>query len=614
MCHALSMKNSKYSDEQRDKARKLYLAGMKPEEIAKEVGVNGSRTIYNWVKRFEWDIGLSHFSTEQLIELRLQQLTNREKKTKLELDEIDRLVKNVVVLRRANCELEERKMAIRQAEAELEFLKKSGELPLSDDGSGNRRRGKSKKVKNDISQVTEETFQKWIGSLYKYQKIQFNNRHQRERWTLKSRQIGMTYEAAGEALHKAIFSAKNQTFLSASRAQAEVFRSYIVHIANEFLGIELTGNPIKLPNGAEMRFLGTNKNTAQSYSSDVYIDEAFWINKFDKIYEVASAMATLSNFTITVFSTPSTKQHSAYPLWSGAWWKGQDKDRLDIEFPTLDRLRKTPQVCADKRWRFAVNIDDAIAGGNKHINRDDLVERYSTDAFAYLFLCKFMDEADSIFKLKDIEACIVDIDDWEDFNPDLARPFGDKPVWLGYDPARTGDFARCLAVAPPDGINAINKIDQFVDKFRVLEGYEWKGFNWQWQADQIKRLTEERFNVQHIGIDISGIGSGVGEMVQAFFPRAMLINYSLQTKTELVLKMLDVVSSKRILWPASEKTIGVSFMAIKRKTTGKGQMTFVAERTDETGHADDFFALSHALIKEPLNAKNQRKSTYRIGL
>lgn len=609
------MKNSRYTDEQRDKAKRLYLEGMNPNEIANAVGVNGSRTIYNWIKKFSWDDLLSEYDTEQLLELRLKQLINREKKTKLELDEIDRLIKNVVIFRKANCELEERKLAIKQAEAELDKFKAAGEDAGFSFSEGRRSRSRKKKSKNDISGVTEESFQKWIGSLFQYQKIQFNNRNQRERWTLKSRQIGLTYEAAGEALYKAIDTGKNQTFLSASRAQAEVFRSYIIHIAKEFLDIELTGNPIKLSNGAELRFLGTNKNTAQSYSSDVYIDEAFWINKFAQIYEVASAMATLSQFTITVFSTPSTKQHSAFPLWSGSWWKGQDKERLDIEFPTIDRLRKTPQLCPDKRWRFAITIDDAIAGGNTFINREDLAERYSSDAFAYLFLCQFMDEADSIFKLKDIESCAVDIDDWDDFDLEnnIARPFGDKEVWLGYDPARTGDFARCFVVAPPDGYNAVAKLDKFKDKFRVLEGFEWKGFNWQWQADQVELLTQ-RYNVTHIGIDVSGIGSGVGELVSAFFPRAMLINYSIQSKTELVLKMLDVVQHSRILWPATEKTIGVSFMAIKRKTTGKGQMTFVADRTEETGHADSFFALSHALIKEGLNVNKKRHSTYKMDL
>lgn len=607
------MKNSKYSSEQIDKARRLYLEGMNPKEIAAAVGVNGHRTIYNWIKKFGWDEALSEFGTEQLLDLRLKQLTNRENKTRLELDEIDRLIKNVVLFRKSNCELEERKLAIRQAEVELELRRSGcGDIGFSDGkpGRGGRKR---KAKKNDVSDVTEEAFQQWIGSLFAYQKTQFNNRNLKERWTLKSRQIGLTYEASGEALHKAIFQGKNQTFLSASRAQAEVFRSYIVHIAKEFLGIELTGNPIKLSNGAELRFLGTNLNTAQSYSSDVYIDEAFWINKFDRMYEVASAMATLSNFTITVFSTPSTKQHKAYPLWSGSWWKGQDKERLDIEFPTLERLRKTPQLCPDKRWRFAITIDDAIAGGNTRIDKEDLKERYSADAFAYLFECKFMDEADSIFKLSDIEACAVDIDDWDDFDPTAIRPFGDKEVWLGYDPARTGDFARCFAVAPPDAYNVVAQLDKFKDKFRVLEGHEWKGFNWQWQASQVEELTH-KYNVTHIGIDVSGIGSGVGELVSAFFPRAMLINYSLQTKGDLVLKMLDVVQHKRILWPSTEKTIGVSFMAIKRKTTGKGQMTFVAERSEETGHADSFFALSHAVIKEGLNVNRKRKSTYKMDL
>lgn len=27
--------------------------------------------------------------------------------------------------------------------------------------------------------------------------------------------------------------------------------------------------------------------------------------------------------------------------------------------------------------------------------------------------------------------------DWDDFNPQLERPFGDRPVWAGYDPQNT---------------------------------------------------------------------------------------------------------------------------------------------------------------------------------
>lgn len=100
-----------------------------------------------------------------------------------------------------------------------------------------------------------------------------------------------------------------QIFLSASKAQAEVFRSYIVNIAEQYFGVELTGNPIRLSNGAEMRFLSTNKNTAQSYSGHLYCDEYFWVPNFAKLNEVASAMATHDKWRTTYFSTPSSKTH-----------------------------------------------------------------------------------------------------------------------------------------------------------------------------------------------------------------------------------------------------------------------------------------------------------------
>ena len=71
---------------------------------------------------------------------------------------------------------------------------------------------------------------------------------------LKSRQIGATYYFSFEALEDAIFSGDNQIFLSASKRQAEIFKNYIVKMAREYFGVELTGNPIILSNGAELHF------------------------------------------------------------------------------------------------------------------------------------------------------------------------------------------------------------------------------------------------------------------------------------------------------------------------------------------------------------------------
>ncbi|WME33020.1 terminase family protein [Klebsiella pneumoniae] len=82
--------------------------------------------------------------------------------------------------------------------------------------------------------------------------------------------------------------------------------------------VDLSGDPIVIGNnGAELIFLGTNSNTAQSHNGDLYVDEIFWIPNFQKLRKVASGMASQSHLRTTYFSTPSTLAHGAYPFWSG---------------------------------------------------------------------------------------------------------------------------------------------------------------------------------------------------------------------------------------------------------------------------------------------------------
>ncbi len=55
-------------------------------------------------------------------------------------------------------------------------------------------------------------------------------------------------------------------------------------------------------------------------------------------------------------------------------------------------------------------------------------------------------------------------------------------------------------------------------------------------------------------------------------------------------------------------------MAIKRMSTNSGNMmTFKADRSELVGHADDFWALSHALVNEPLDYNNPTKSTWQMA-
>lgn len=80
---------------------------------------------------------------------------------------------------------------------------------------------------------------------------------------------------ARESLLRALRTGQNQIFLSASKTQAYVFRKYIIPFAR-LVDVDLSGDPIVIGNnGAELIFLGTNSNTAQSHSGDLYVDEIF---------------------------------------------------------------------------------------------------------------------------------------------------------------------------------------------------------------------------------------------------------------------------------------------------------------------------------------------------
>lgn len=539
---------------------------------------------------------LSHESIEETINRRIQVLTHRDGKTELEHKELDSLIAHHCKLR-----IQQAKHAEKLAAAASQG---NGDYSAAGDSGQDGGKKKRKYRKNDISALTQEDFDAFADEhLFGYQKHLRLNITQQIRNILKSRQIGATWYFAFEALENAVMTGDPQIFLSASRPQAEVFRSYIVNIAEQYFGVTLTGNPIRLSNGAELRFLSTNSNTAQSYSGHLYVDEYFWIQNFARLNEVASAMATHDRWRTTYFSTPSSKTHQAYPFWTGEDWKRGDAKRKKVEFPTFKELRDGGRLCPDEQWRYVITMEDAIAGGFNLASIDKLRNKYNRDTFNMLYMCVFVDSGDSVFRFNELERCGVEVSLWQDHDPIAARPFGNREVWAGFDPARSGDTSTFVIIAPPlyEG-----------ERFRVLATFYWQGMNWKHQANQIKALFE-RYNMTHIGIDITGIGSGVFEMVQGFAMRqAVAIHYGLESKTRLVLKMVDVVESQRIEWDSEQKEIPASFLAIRRTSTTKGNsMTFVADRTQETGHADVFFAIAHAVDNEPLNFENQRKSTWK---
>ncbi|MFT4028009.1 MAG: terminase family protein, partial [Novosphingobium sp.] len=452
--------------------------------------------------------------------------------------------------------------------------------------------------------------------LFGHQETWLSTTHLRTRMIVKSRQIGATWYFARERLLVALETGKNQIFLSASRAQANIFRAYIVQWVQKVCGVTLKGDPIAIQRGededgtlldpVELYFLGTNYRTAQGYHGDVVIDECFWIYGFEELFKVAAAMATHKQFTRTLFSTPSTLAHEAYPMWSGDRFNRRraraDKVRIDTGHAAL----KDGATGPDGIWRQIVTVFDAIARGFDLVDVEELQREYAVDEFDNLFRCLFLDDSQSMFPFEIMRRCMVDSwDVWSDFKPYAARPYAGE-VWLGYDPNAsengTGDDAALVAIAAPAKLGG---------KFRILEKKRLKGLQFDQQAAAVREMAG-RYPVTRIAIDVTGAGKAVHQLVAKWFPRVTGITYSPLTKSQMVLKAKNVISAGRLEFDAGWADMMAAFMAIRPEITRHG-ITYVAGRAGGVGHADLAWATMHALYFEPLDvSESGRTSTLEI--
>ena len=578
-----------YPQEVKDAAKFMWLRKVSPKEIADKLGLNSVRVLYQWADKGGWNAMLQHETVEQATSRQLIRIIEKEGKTDDDFKEIEKLSNLLDKL--AGIELRKAKAAKEKAQASQPNA-----------GGGGRSRSKKPARKNEIGEITPEALAEVRNELFfEYQHLWFANREHRTRFILKSRQIGATFYFAWEAFEDAILTGDNQIFLSASKAQAGVFKAYIMQFVLKYFDVELKGGDcIELTKDgkpwAELRFVSTNSRTAQGYHGHLYFDEVFWTPDFEKLNKLASGMASQKKWRKTYFSTPSVKTHGAYAIWSGEKYNSRLKNK--VKFDLSPEALAAGVVGRDKIWRNAVTVVDAERGGCDLFDIAELQDEYSKNEFENLFMCKFIEAGLSVFALSDLLGCAVDSSvTWVDFKRKEVRPYGNNPVWIGYDPARVGDKSSVSVIAPPMEPNG---------KFRVLEKLNLKG-TFKHQASKIEELTH-RYNVKFIGIDVTGPGLGVLDEVKVFFKQVTPIHYGLESKTRLVLKALDVVSAGRIEWDAEHKEIPQAFLQVHQTSTGNGQITYVADRTSETGHADVAWSIMHALSNEPLTGKRRKAS------
>lgn len=599
----------------RRRAKHLYWAGHTLDQVAEALELNAA-TVRSWKARdkdtaADWDKASPLERMEGVTEARYCALVLKEPKSGSDYKEIDLLGRQAVQFAR-----------VRRFEAPGGH---SGDLneKVANRNAGPRKPHRKNHLNREQIDQLVDAFDR---DLFDYQldwrapKVDLlSSTANITRFILKSRQIGATFYFAREALIRLFETGNNQIFISASRAQANVFRQYIVDFVRSVTGVELKGNPIVLdlddvsgPLGEAptLHFLGTNYKTVQSYHGDVYLDECFWIHGFEQLNKVASGMASQKRYRKTYFSTPSTIAHEAYKMWSGERFNARRSKDERVAIDIAHAALKDGAFGPDRIWRQIVTLLDAEAKGCDLFDREELELEHGVDEFQNLFMCEFVDDSESMFPFGLMRRAMVDSwDTWsKDFDPFQLRPYGDREVWIGYDPAESaaGDDAALVIIAPPIVPGG---------KFRVLEKHRLKGKDFQEQAAFILAQLD-RYNVGYIGIDSTGAGASVWKLVRAGFPMAKRIDYSVAVKTEMVLKAKNVFMSGRIEFDAGATDIAASFMAIRAElTASQRQVTYKASRAGDTGHADLAWAIMHVLYNEPLDPATlgKRKSRVRIN-
>lgn len=570
--------NTEFVFENRQQGRLLFAQGMAVSEIARELDENRS-TVESWKQRDGWRLADLFDDVALGLRARLLTLIKMERKGNAEYKEMDALMR-----------------ALERSARIVKYRDGGNEGDLNPKIANRNAAPKKKKLKNEITEEQLELLKKaFFAKIFEYQKEWVNTIYDcRIFMLLKSRQIGATNTIAEWALIDALESGNNKIFMSASKAQAYQFIEYIKAFALEVIDVELTGDPIVLngPNGqATLYYLGTNALTAQGRHGDVIMDEFMWIRNFLTFRRVASGMASQKRYRQIYLSTPSSILHDSYPFWAGT----DGKRKLALEILISHEALKRPVKGADRRTRQIVTLHDAIARGCNLFDLEELLAEYSDDEIENLFMCMFIDDSGSYFPLSIVEPCMVDTwEVWKDFKPFGSRVF-DGAVWVGYDPSFTGDTAAVAVVAPPKSP---------LQPYRILERIQFKNLPPHVQAQHIKKICE-RYNVEYLAIDNTGNGMSVAEHVKEFYPRLVRLNYSVELKTRMALRAKELFERRRLQFDAGLTDVAKSFMSIKKALTGSGrQMTLVASRTKETGHADVAWAVMHALEKAPIAATN----------
>lgn len=432
-----------------------------------------------------------------------------------------------------------------------------------------------------------------------YQRREMVNkaRFKHRRW---ARQTGKSFIGTLEAVDECNERKTDWLFLSRGERQskrliAEAKKHALAYdvAAEEIEGTYESGErqykmlELRFPNGSTITGLPANPDTARGWSANVFLDE-FAFHKDSRAIWTALFPTITRGYKMRVYSTPNGKQNKFYEL--------ESNEKFDHDVVDIHRA-------------FAEGLELRDEDGNLTTPEELMGAMGDDEAAAQEYLVQYVDEATAFISYELINSC----EDPEiEIMPEWAERLLQK-AQAGFDLYRE------------------TKTEADLDTSDIFAGLEFGGelclgvdigrkrdLTVMWLDEKIGRIVRPRavislartpFYMQRLvlhallghpklrrgAIDKSGIGAQLAETAGIKFGawKVEEVDFTGANKEALAGKFKEGLDDHRRVLPA-EARIRNSIHSVKRYATATGHFRFDAERTDETGHADYFWAAALA--------------------
>ena len=361
----------------------------------------------------------------------------------------------------------------------------------------------------------------------------------------KSRRTGISTTLAFKATMVAI-SGETALLVSPSERQSiALMTDYVERFLKsvpESIAVKLiedSKSVKRFEGGGAIYSLPNNASTIRGFTPKyIALDEAaHFLNGTDKqVWEAVFPMLALGG-SMDLVSTPFGEGN----LFFERWQKPGEFVRLNINW------RERPDLAKDME-KFRKEMDETT--------------------FSQEFENEFRGEVDTEFPLRLIETCVDPESDYEvNAEADVA----------GFDVGRRRD------------LSAICLVRREEENKRLVEKHVWRSVPFE---EQKTRALEIARRVGLMRIDEGGLGMDTAEWLQGQTSNIEAVSFTNESKTEMFLNLKRLFEQKRIRIPM-DITLIRSLRSIRRYYN-QGRVILDAERTDETGHADEATALALA--------------------